>query len=368
MARLPSGVRRRNDGTLEKRFTVEGQRYSIYGGSVKDLEAKETEIREAISAGLYTQNRNITLDDFFSYWIEQKKNTTKLNTVLTYKTHYEKHLKKPLGAVKIKDIELRQIKELQIDLIKKLSPTMVNNVIRTLKIILNEAVKENIILKNPASNTKGVSVTRKATETYHRALTREEQAAFTEELKGDYYYYYLSLMLLTGMRAGEVGALTWNDIDLKDNVITVNKTITRDDNGVSIIGESPKTKAGRRSIKINENIKKLLTEYRRTFEILPFNTTQVFTNTRGGLVSIQSLNRSITATLQRLEAKGKHIERFTSHALRDTFATRFIEDGGSPQVLKVIMGHESFQMTMDLYSHVTPEKMEEEMNKIHIAL
>ena len=60
MARLAQGVRKRPDGTLEKRFTVDGKRYSIYGANNKELQQKEKELRAQIEAGIYTDNRNIT--------------------------------------------------------------------------------------------------------------------------------------------------------------------------------------------------------------------------------------------------------------------------------------------------------------------
>ncbi|MCI8889082.1 MAG: tyrosine-type recombinase/integrase, partial [Hungatella sp.] len=59
---------------------------------------------------------------------------------------------------------------------------------------------------------------------------------------------------------------------------------------------------------------------------------------------------------------------FTAHALRDTFATRFIEQGGNPQTLKTILGHSSLAMTMDLYSHVLPNTKQQEMDNLKIVL
>ena len=61
------------------------------------------------------------------------------------------------------------------------------------------------------------------------------------------------------------------------------------------------------------------------------------------------------------------IDRFTCHAFRDTFATRYIEEGGSAQVLKTILGHSSLSMTMDLYSHVMPDTKQKEMELIDSA-
>ena len=62
------------------------------------------------------------------------------------------------------------------------------------------------------------------------------------------------------------------------------------------------------------------------------------------------------------------IAPFTSHALRDTFATRYIEQGGHPQTLKTLLGHSSFSVTMDLYSQVLPNTRKEEMERIVIDI
>lgn len=81
-----------------------------------------------------------------------------------------------------------------------------------------------------------------------------------------------------------------------------------------------------------------------------------------------AVNRAISDAIARLEEKGKTIEHFTAHALRDTFATRYIEQGGNPQTLKTILGHTSLAMTMDLYSHVLPNTKQKEMDSLKIVL
>lgn len=54
--------------------------------------------------------------------------------------------------------------------------------------------------------------------------------------------------------------------------------------------------------------------------------------------------------------------------MRDTFATRFIEQGGTAQTLKTILGHSTLSMTMDLYAHVLPNTKAEEMNRVQISV
>ncbi len=368
MARLPQGARKRADGTLEKRFTVDGKRYSIYGVNSKELQQKEKEVRRQIEAGLYTDNRNLTFDKYFEEWLAGKRNGTKGNTLKTYKCHYRKHISPMLGNRKIQKIERREILNLQREISQGLSAGMCNGVLRTLKIILNDAVHDEIIQKSPADGVKALKETEKATETYHRALTEQEQKDFMREMESDYYYEFVALLLCTGMRSGEAAALAWSDIDYKQNVIHVTKTVTFNEDGTATIG-SPKSQSGKRDIPLNDTIKRILSSQRKKpGNILPMNDNRVFASVYGGVVHNQAVNRAISGALSRLEAQGKPIEHFTAHALRDTFATRYIEQGGSPQTLKTILGHSSLAMTMDLYSHVLPNTKQQEMDNLKIAL
>mgnify|MGYP002513120839 CR=1 FL=1 len=98
------------------------------------------------------------------------------------------------------------------------------------------------------------------------------------------------------------------------------------------------------------------------------NDNRVFVSVYGDIVRNNALNRAISSALSRLRDQGKPIERFTAHTLRDTFATRFIEQGGNPQTLKMILGHSSLSMTMDLYSHVLPNTKQKEMDNLKIVL
>lgn len=68
--------------------------------------------------------------------------------------------------------------------------------------------------------------------------------------------------------------------------------------------------------------------------------------------------------LERLHKQGIEIERFTHHAFRDTFATRYIEEGGNMKTLQMILGHSSLAMTADLYTHVLSDTKQQEMKQI----
>lgn len=370
MARLASGVRKRKDGLLEKRFSVKGVRYSVYAATSKEIAEKEQELRKQIEQGLYKANNNICLDDYFKELIERKKTENKENSLKTYKSIYMNHLSARIGQHKIRELERRQIIELQQVIAKEYTATTCNYIISVLRIILNEAVKDEIISRNPANNIKNVKAEKKASESYHRALTEEEQALFMLESKNSYYYELFALALCTGMRLGELGALTWGDIDYKNNVIHINKTLTYNlDN--KVISGSPKTEAGKRDIPITPAIKQVLKLQREkmgNIYNIDMKNSKIFISTSGTQIYNRTINDEINRVLQRLEKQGHEIEHFTAHAFRDTFATRYIEQGGTMQTLKKLLGHSSIKMTMDLYAHVLPDTMQDEMNKIVINI
>lgn len=377
MQKLPTGVRKRKTGLLEKRFSVNGSRYSVYGKTLRELSVHEQKKRNQIAAAAPLRQKFMTLDQYFEMWLEGKKMSVKPSTIRVYTTYYRPYASPVIGSLPLPEITRRDVLRVQCEAAKKLCPTTNNILLTVIKIILNEAVEDKLIIENPAKGVKPVKVTGKASETYHRALTETEQEQFMAAAKDNFYYELLAFQLLTGMRLGEVGALYWTDIDEEMNVIHVRRTITRTEDGIFCIGDSPKSDAGVRDIPMNDGIKKLLKQQRKKQETMVQrkNIRQgakeqrlCFQSPTGRMIGHSPVNKNIRNILCALEQKGIHMEPFTSHALRDTFATRYIEQGGNPQTLKTILGHSSLSITMDLYSHVLPNTRQEEMDRIVIKI
>ena len=374
MARLAAGIRKRKDGTLEKRFTINGKRYSAYGKTTKEVNEKEYEIREKLKQGIYTDNRNITFDGYFKEWIERKKGNVKESTIYSYSCYYNHTISPELGKRKLQQLERRELYNFQGKLAETCKPTHINQVFKVVRMILNDAVADDILLKNPANGIKALKNTEEAAvDTIHRALTEHDQKVFMEAARDNYYYELMAILLLTGMRQGEAAALTWQDIDYKNNVIHITKTRMVNEEGRIDISNSPKTKASIRDIPMNDAIRKILKQQKDKMKlingsvIIPIDQ-RIFSTQRDGLINSQVLGRAIDSVLDQLEDEGIHIERFTAHCFRDTFATRFIEQGGNPQTLKRLLGHNSLAMTMDLYSHVLPNTKQREMDLLQISV
>ena len=227
---------------------------------------------------------------------------------------------------------------------------------------LKQAVKDELIARNPFDAT---SLPRKAGDTMGRtAMTREEQELFMEYAKESFLYNLFAVMLRTGMRSGEARDLRWSDIDKKQNVIHVTRTVQYI-NGVGFIDDAPKTKTSIRDIPLTAEVLKLLENQKNYwgFKVEKIDR-YLFCDADGNPVNVHLLQAEIDKTIKRIHEDGKEFPRITSHVFRHTFATRAIEAGMQPQVLKTIMGHSSLAMTMDLYSHVLPDTKAEEMQKI----
>ncbi len=229
-------------------------------------------------------------------------------------------------------MERRQVLAFQKDLSEgDLSIRTCNNIMKILKIILNDAVTDEIIIKNPAEGVKALKeVDAKAAETYHRALTEQEQKDFMQEMSDDYYYEFVAFLLCTGMRFGEAAALTWSDIDYRQNVIHVTKTATFNEDNTRTTG-TPKSEAGKRDIPLNDTIKGILARQRKKQRIvisIDREENRVFVSVYGKMVDNSIVNKAIRSALARLEGKGKLIEDFTVHALRDTHKPRSRDDIG----------------------------------------
>lgn len=369
MARQARGVKTRKDGRLEKRVTINGTRYSVFGHSMKELDAKELELRQRLAEGVRVSGQNITVDRYFDQWIEARTGSIKEVTARTYRMLYSSISTATIGgatfgSMKVKDVETQDVRALQKTLLETRSTRTVNDQISLLKTLFKSAIEDDrIITFNPVSAVRRLKRTEQpARDSIHRALTRSETNKFLDASADSYYHNLYVFLLNTGCRIGEAGALQIRDIGKRG--IHVARTITRTESGGYSIGDDTKTAAGNRMIPITQAAAESL-ERQRAFNRLVFGDEQnltdtIFRSTRGSILKSSLVNEDIKRICE-----NAGIEYFSVHALRDTFCTRCVESGMPPKTLQTIMGHSDISMTLGLYAHCEQETAETQLKAVN---
>jgi integrase len=158
----------------------------------------------------------------------------------------------------------------------------------------------------------------------------------------------------TGLRQGELCALRDEDLDIKNRTLHVTFTLYKGELG------QLKTKAARRSVPLPPIV---LQEIRRQLLHRPQGTGYIFPAPRGGPWDRAELSRRFKTW-----AGNAQLDGIVFHDLRHTFASLAIKAGAHPKVLQELMGHETWQVTMDTYGHLFPGQKETAMNDLNQLL
>ena len=362
--KLPKGIRQRYNG-FEGRFMYKGERHLVHGETITETQKKMTELRYKLEHGFFVSKEKIVFDDWMQIWFEEyKKNNVKLGTYQTYLTLYNSQIKDKFGDMLLTEIRGEHIQKFYNGLIKE------KYALETIKVIgaiingsLKQAVKNHLIEVNPASAAE-IPQKARITKKERTAMTKEQQELFMKYAKESYLYYFFAIMLRTGMRNGEMRALKQSDIDKKKGVIHVQRTL-KHVTGEGEVEDTPKTKTSLRDIPLTVDILQYTDGQKKYWDFkIEKIRGYVFCDPGGKPLQRYHVQNEIDRIVKKIHAAGYDFPRITPHVFRHTFATRAIEAGMPPQVLKTILGHSSLAMTMDLYSHVLPDTKAEEMNKI----
>lgn len=364
--KLPSGITLRKDGTYMGRFYYHGERNYVYGKNLKEVVKKLEDLRYEMKHGMYAKAQNLSLDSWFDLWMKDyKKNILKVGTYEIYRNQYDYYIRSKLGKKMLVDIRPEHINRLYNDLVEK---DFATGSIKLVSAMLNgcfkQAERNGIISKNPVPL---VNIPKGKARKERVVFTPEQQELFIGYSEQSYLHDFFLLALMTGMRNGELRGLRWSDIDFKKKIIHVNHTLVyTKEKGYFL--DTPKTKTSKRDIPMLGQCYNLLKRMQANYndsKVVSINKEDlIFTVCDGKELSRDRVTLELNKITKLMQADNIEIEHITCHCLRHTFATRAIEQGMQPQVLKTIMGHSSLAMTMDLYSHVLPNTKNEEMQKL----
>lgn len=337
----------RKDGRLMKKVTINGKPKYLYSDDPNDLEKQYIEIKHLSYSGGDFANNNIKFKDFSEKWIEFNSTNKEYRTIEEYKSLIYKYINPCFGYKKIKDLKLYDIKQLLKEM--ENTPTTAKKALQIVKRILNDAVDNDIVLKNVAQNIKAPKIVKK-----ERLPLTLEQDKLLLSSKHKYAPFFI-LMRYTGMRKEEIVPITINDIDLKNKTISINKAVTFIHNQPILkTTKNKKTRIVPILDVVYELVKKLVNDAINNNRILLFvkeTDKKMLTD-----VSIKRHLESFLNDLNQIKSDEAPKINFTCHQLRHSYCTMLYYADVRIKKAQELMGHSSADMVYNIYTHLDEKR------------
>lgn len=299
---------------------------------------------------------------WLNVWLEHYiRPNAKQRTCNTYAQVVEKHIAPAIGDYELDELTPILLQSFVTELLshdnsktqKGLAVSTVNLVITIIQNSLEAAVMLGKAKENTASRIKRPRPKQKSISCFSVAEQKKIEHAAMNDRRDK--MFGVVVCLYTGLRIGELLALTWEDIDLQKGLLTVSKTCHdgKTENGFGQIVDEPKTESSKRIIPVPKQLLPRLRELKRA-EKSPY-----VVSINGKPVTVRSYQRSFALLLN------KHgIAHRNFHSLRHTFATRALECGMDVKTLSEILGHKNATVTLNRYAHSLLEHKSDMMNRL----
>lgn len=300
--------------------------------------------------------------EWLDHWYETYcKPNARPATQRTYEGYIRLYLHPRLGSIPLNKVTTSDIQQMCTWMMTEarvdqkngdsgLSDSQVRNCYSLCDRVLEKAVAEKLIVRNPA---KGCKLPPNRPNEM-KVLSREDMQKVLIQAKEENYYELFLLEFATGLRLGELMALQWDDVDLVTGELRINKQVNLV--GSKLVISEPKTKAAVRTLILPPSVRKVLAEYKTRV-----NSRWLFPSPKK-----EDLPIIPSAVSRRLHTLLEHAgcEQVRFHDLRHTFATNALAHGMDIKTLSTILGHVSSATTLNTYSHITDEMRQRAAVKI----
>ena len=333
----------------------------------REAEAHLAQIVAAMQGGGWTPPAKTPLGDYLEQWLRDYAGALSPKSLYDYRVIVHKHLIPALGAVPLAVLSPQAIqgwvtRQLQ----HGLAPITVATHLRVLKTALNQAVRWGLLSRNPAAMVKPPRV-----PPPERTVWDEEAVRlFLAEAKRSSRYYPLYLTaILTGMRAGELAGLRWQDVDLAYGVASVRQTLYR--LGSQVIVKEPKTRSSRRTVALPPAVVEALRalradqeENRRLLGADYHDADLVFCQPTGKPLHLHNV---VARDFREVCARAG-VPRVRFHDLRHLHISHLAKAGVPVKVAQERVGHSTPHLTLQVYSHVLGGQHEQAARTIEAHL
>lgn len=293
------------------------------------------------------------VNDYFGRWLTETSVMRAPATNFGYRQDFKRI--KPL----LKDIRLRDLSALQLQRAYRqlrengYAESTIHLTHTVVRAALRQAVKWRLLVVDPSD---GVSVA--TPDPLPRLVwTAEETTRFLDSLTDDLDAALWRVLIDAELRVAEAIALTWDDVDLKAGTLAVRRTMTRDEDGRTIVGTRPKTRSSRRTIAIMPATVAALRAHRerqaarrKIADAIWHDVGIVFDRGDG-----RHTDRSVVQRRLALSCEAARVPVLTPHGLRHTSTTIMVTNGVPLKVVADRLGHHSTRITEAIYAHATTE-------------
>lgn len=382
-----AGKRNKGEGSWNKKV-INGKEYfhyrKKYGNKYKDFYGKtKKETQEKIAKfettnGLLSssENKKLTIDEFIYIWMETKSKTLKPTSYDALMDTIRLYVLKELSGYQLSQLDENILQKHINGLADKHSLRTVKKAYDCLNQSLDYAMRLNYIALNPMIKVikpteSGVKVKKKKINFLDvddiNALYEESKRLNTEEFRINgavdtpVYSIYakgIILILYTGLRISEALALTWNDWDVENKTLSVDKNLVlvRDKNTgnkLPLIQDTTKTTSGKRIIPLADRAIEQL-QYLKLNNKDKSPDARIFQSTTGKVPSQSNLTRTLSAMLLRSKSK---IKKCGLHALRHSYGSMLLAQGIDLKTISHLLGHSDFRLTCQIYLDVTNKQL-----------
>ena len=336
-------------------------------GTKSKAQRQLRDILASLDKGLPVDTGKITVGEFLVRWLKDYAiPNTRPRTAERYESDIRLHIAPALAHIQLSRLAPSDIQTMEARLLERgKSARSVQHVHAVLREALKHAMRWGLTHRNVA---EGVDPPKP-----HRPEIQPPSAEGVWEILGLAetmpYSAVLHFMAFTGCRRGEALGLRWSDVDLENGTAAIVQSLQRL-KGQGLQFQAPKSAKGRRSIALDPGTVDMLRDHRGRrllYQIELDGVYQdhglVFSGPLGGPLDPSVLTRNFEKLAMKVDLPGVRL-----HDLRHFHATLMLQEGTNPKIVQERLGHSSFAITMDTYSHVAPGLQEQAANNFAVAM
>ena len=347
------------------------RKWISFSGTLRGARIECARLVTEMKSGAYVDATRETIAAFLDRWIEHMQGQVSPRSLERYAELCRNNIAPLLGAIPLTKLQPANISHAYAKALASgrrdgtggLSPLTVHHMHRVLREALQQAVRWQLLARNPVDAVRPPKVERKQMQT----LDAEATVVLIEAARGTNLFMPILLGVLCGLRRGEITALRWRSIDLDRGQLSVTASTEQTNRGI----REKETKSGKsRTVALPSLIVDELRRHRvaqaeglLAAGVRLTDDHHVVAREDGQPLQPRSLTHAFVKFV-----RGHGLAPIRLHDLRHSHATHMLASGVHPKIAQERLGHSSVSVTIDLYSHVLPGMQAEAVSRVDAVL